>query len=701
MARVFHSGLVVSGQGGSGVYSTPPGGETSLIVPMQSGQSNIAGNRVIGLQEIDGLSWIVRCEPDGANLERLRQVSFNIVVGGANEYAWSLLSGPGSTETSWGLVLSGAIALWMTRDDALIVLMSYQGGTGVACYRRGNMDPGAPDWSDPSAVTLTRYPYPQLYALSADHVIWCDAAGNFGTYGLPAPDPGVPFGGLVNPFVLVGPDEELWLGYEQAGQTRVRPWSDASQGYVLPTGYGQSGAGSWVCAALNGGENAVWAQQIDWSQPLVSFAGAPVPDSGGYPSMPAYGRPGFASTFYSYRIVKDDDGTEQKLETADPFGNCQTFVGDERDPEVLRQELVQIGAGLGTALIVTADQPGNACEAAFNPTVAWWVSARDLSVMPDKVAVARQRSPLPIVAYLDRRGWPAQRPSWYGPDVWPSLQTYRSIGEPLQAFYDAMRRDLDAVMSWSPDVYVWLTLRLDDWSGKGSVAETLEAGEIYDRLTRDYERVIGHHYFADIRAGGMAFHPQLRALGKALAGAWGPRPGRVDYQIPRGQSPQDVLRYKLSQRRGTYQFTPSECVFMTRLMDGLDPGPVDSPVPSVPGDLPEPPDGFWAVEAEWSIQPPDGTHDGNLAFCRRVGLRLRLSGELRWGLNWKRGVEDDPSVDIVAFRWGPTDGDARIVDIIGASDQSTLPDGSPNPDFRPIWHVHTVEEAGVVKWYWP
>lgn len=302
MARVFRSGVVISGQGGSGIFSTPVGQNTGLIVPMQSGQSNIAGAKAIGFQavptgEFDDLGnpiaepWIVRCNPDGSGLEQLKQVGCNIIVGGQSEFAWSVLGNVTDTQTSWGLSLPGAVAMWMTDDDALIVLMNYSTGRGVACYRKGNMNAAAPDWSVPDAVTLTRYPYPQLFALDADRVVWCDVHGNMGAYGMPVPAPAL--NGFVNPFVVEHPDGSLWLGCTSGNdQVYVRPFNDAARGYVLGTGYGASGAGSYAAWALNTGENAAVAHLIDWSQPTVPLTTPTVPPPVVVPPPPPIPPPG-------------------------------------------------------------------------------------------------------------------------------------------------------------------------------------------------------------------------------------------------------------------------------------------------------------------------------------------------------------------------------------------------------------------------
>ena len=111
--------------------------------------------------------------------------------------------------------------------------------------------------------------------------------------------------------------------------------------------------------------------------------------------------------------------------------------------------------------------------------------------------------------------------------------------------------------------------------------------------------------------------------------------------------------------------------------------------------LPNPPDASMVVVAEWTAQPGDGTHEGNLAFCRRVARRLRAS-DTRWGLNYKRAVIGDPSGDILAYRWGPTDYDCRIVDIISAATGPWEPGEKPAAS----WTVHDEAEAGPARWFW-
>lgn len=110
--------------------------------------------------------------------------------------------------------------------------------------------------------------------------------------------------------------------------------------------------------------------------------------------------------------------------------------------------------------------------------------------------------------------------------------------------------------------------------------------------------------------------------------------------------------------------------------------------------LPDPPNKFNAVQMLWHDRPSHGGAD-NLRFCRDVVRHLRSStGDRHWGLNWKRGVVGDPSHDIIAYRWGPTDTDCRIVDIIAASTDPT------HPNFGPAWTVYTEAEAGDVRWFW-
>jgi len=109
----------------------------------------------------------------------------------------------------------------------------------------------------------------------------------------------------------------------------------------------------------------------------------------------------------------------------------------------------------------------------------------------------------------------------------------------------------------------------------------------------------------------------------------------------------------------------------------------------------EPPDRSGVVHALWAVHPADGTHAGNLAFCKRVAAKLR-EDDPRWGLNWKRGVVGDPSIDVLAYRWGPADTDCRIVDIIEKASGPWAPGESPGP----AWGVVSEDAAGPVRWFW-
>jgi hypothetical protein len=100
------------------------------------------------------------------------------------------------------------------------------------------------------------------------------------------------------------------------------------------------------------------------------------------------------------------------------------------------------------------------------------------------------------------------------------------------------------------------------------------------------------------------------------------------------------------------------------------PSPSPSPLPSGGSRTPDPPPGqrlplpdmYWVVQQvanerpdllQNSCQEPHwGGHPGNWGFMDMVVDRLRLH-DTRWGYNWKRGNVGDPSMDVIAYHWGP------------------------------------------------
>lgn len=101
--------------------------------------------------------------------------------------------------------------------------------------------------------------------------------------------------------------------------------------------------------------------------------------------------------------------------------------------------------------------------------------------------------------------------------------------------------------------------------------------------------------------------------------------------------------------------------------DGIPDGPPQA-VPPAP-----PPDGSAIVEQVAALHPDWLLNScvetgGDNAFLFEVVRRLRAQDD-RWGLNWKRGVIDDLSQDVVDYHWGegPSEEstDVYIIDMIG------------------------------------
>lgn len=74
-------------------------------------------------------------------------------------------------------------------------------------------------------------------------------------------------------------------------------------------------------------------------------------------------------------------------------------------------------------------------------------------------------------------------------------------------------------------------------------------------------------------------------------------------------------------------------------------------------------------------------------FTRAVVRELRET-DADWGLNYKRGGPEI-SADVIAYYYGPTDRDCRLVDIVGGAT-------GPNPSL--YWGVIADDGAGALRW---
>jgi hypothetical protein len=308
---------------------------------------------------------------------------------------------------------------------------------------------------------------------------------------------------------------------------------------------------------LSDGDAVGWSKDQGQENPsgfarLSTLLGAEFEDAPAVPvTVPvlgAYPRKVWVVPFFSHSLRPGMGATD------DPIGHATTLVGQERDGGALLKEEVQTFGRLGIPLVVAAE-PGQSPVWNVNLTVAWYAHGSDLGALETKVRHALALAEKPIVAYLDRRGWPDQRPDWVTGAVWPSLMVYRMPGESMAAWRAAVQADLDRVQGYGG--HCWLTVRMDDFNGRMSVAETLETLEVIDAWVRQYP-VAGLHLFSDQRGNGMAKVPVLRAWAKAFTAAAGTRPSRWDYWQPTGTDPKAVLKAKLSQDVPVYALSPDE-----------------------------------------------------------------------------------------------------------------------------------------------
>ena len=124
-------------------------------------------------------------------------------------------------------------------------------------------------------------------------------------------------------------------------------------------------------------------------------------------------------------------------------------------------------------------------------------------------------------------------------------------------------------------------------------------------------------------------------------------------------------------------------------------GPAHPPVAVYPND--PAPDGYTIVQQVAAEHPDWLLHScldegGSNEFIFEVARRLRTQ-DTRWGLNWKRGVVNDLSQDVVDYHYGadPSEGSTNvyIIDIIV---------GHCGPDPQPGWldQTEATLQAGTV-----
>jgi hypothetical protein len=177
--------------------------------------------------------------------------------------------------------------------------------------------------------------------------------------------------------------------------------------------------------------------------------------------------------------------------------------------------------------------------------VAYWTTGGSMDELKAHYNKALALPEKPIVAYLDGRDWPMNRPSWFKANrTWIGVQCYREPNEPIDDFETAMVRLLDRLEAWG--LPLMLTGQWYDRNGTQSVPYVLEVLPCYENWLRDFNTV-GLMPFSDRRKGGYLDHPEFRPWGEGYTTAIIGRPGRYDYWLPDTTPMADVLRNALSQ----------------------------------------------------------------------------------------------------------------------------------------------------------
>lgn len=282
--RIAPSGIPVGGVAGSGVFAGIP---TARLRQSPMGTATVGGDRVY-YQGAD--ARVHSCALDGSDDRSELGYPSGIFSIEASASVVAVCAGGGTT-TSWGGWFKDAVPLFATADGAVLLLTSYSTGSGLRMVAADA--PNGLVWDRPNARPITRYPYPQAFALDRHRVVYFDVALNrFESIGLPQPKHAA---GAVDPLLVEAPDGRVWLGYH-TDRFVLHPIDDDRQGYILDTGltYGTTATGSLVGFSRDPSESEMVVRSIDWSAALVSLAPtAPTVPAALAPNVPSVAFTGF------------------------------------------------------------------------------------------------------------------------------------------------------------------------------------------------------------------------------------------------------------------------------------------------------------------------------------------------------------------------------------------------------------------------
>lgn len=265
---------IVSGVAGAGLWVghyTGPG-----TVPMKNVRTNCGngpswlGDRVL----LDDFSvGLGTCQADGTDFQPFAPPRAASWYGGASASsgAWGayLADTVTGVYTSWSLTRPDC--RWLGAGPALFIKPS--SGQGLIAY---DWHGTSPRWVIPSGESI------DFYAESADAVIWTDGRRLLNVRDLPQPAQTEPIF-MPSTFVANG---RRWLLYARGnGGCVVRPWEDASEGYiVVPEGQnsfsptaipGDTDTDVIVCWSPNAAETVIQAAVVNLTGPTQPLTPTP------------------------------------------------------------------------------------------------------------------------------------------------------------------------------------------------------------------------------------------------------------------------------------------------------------------------------------------------------------------------------------------------------------------------------------------
>jgi hypothetical protein len=228
----------------------------------------------------------------------------------------------------------------------------------------------------------------------------------------------------------------------------------------------------------------------------------------------------------------------------DYVGNAVLVLPHESyTPAQNREFLVDPQTNLGMPVICT---PDNYDDDIASQIIALYTDASTPETLAGRVAAIAREFYQPIVAYLDMPTWPEH--TGLDPSrVWPAVQAYRDLNEPLADFDNRVYTVLYKLIEqgFTP----WVVPQAYTRNGQVPVQHALDSLSVVQS------------WFNELPLGGMLDHPEIRAAVKA----WMPlipheRPNRHNFWD--GINTGVQVRNILSQSRRSVVLTPRQKAFI-------------------------------------------------------------------------------------------------------------------------------------------